>query len=176
MEDNKEINLFERVRVTYIYVMKLDMLEKMTFPLLIQPDIDSEVKIVFSSSIYEYLIVKASVLFQNNQICSLEFFSKKYDDFDKKYRDFRTNNDEILKLGKNVRDKMIAHYEKETDFREIVLTKINMLIKDLVSLAVHLLYFAELTNDEKEEIKKEETKLYNSFSPYELQFIKRQIG
>ena len=134
------------------------------------------VKIVFFSSIYEYLIVKASALFQNNQICSLEFFSKKYDDFDKEYRDFRTNNDEILKLGKNVRDKMIAHYEEETNFRKIVLTKISMLIKDLVFLTVHLLYFVELTNDEKEEIKKEVTKLRNSFSPYELQFIKRQIG
>lgn len=175
MENNKKISLFERVRATYIYVAKLDMFEQMTFPLLVQPDIDSEVKIGFFASIFEYLIVKASVLFQNNQICSLEFFSKKYDGFDKEYRDFRTNNDEILKLGKNARDKMIAHYEKETNFREIALTKISMLIKDLVSLTVHLLYFVELTNDEKEEIEKEATKLYNSFSPYKLQFIKGKL-
>ena len=32
MEDSKEIKLFERVRATYIYAMKLDMLEQMTFP------------------------------------------------------------------------------------------------------------------------------------------------
>ena len=101
---------------------------------------------------FEYLTLKLSCLFQNKQLVSFKNFTSINKDFNDCYKRFLCQNSNTIKQLKEIRNKSVAHYEKEIVLADFIKSHLFSFVDDLKDFTLELIVCFKIPEEVNEEI------------------------
>lgn len=174
MEDINKSDLYNRMYETLVYINKVVEMSRKLASVYEQRNISGVLRIEFYTMALEYLILKLSILFQNNQVCSLKYFRNLNKEFEKEYDDFVNRYKEVLYNAKNIRNKMVAHYEEKVDVIKIIKSHFVSLVDNIEDLSASMLGYFKVGEKFFNKVRNANCDFNNILSQYDLIFRKKE--